>query len=297
MTKIESFITQTPNIMAGGEKNMKKKKIGKKQTALVLSIFAIAVLVSSLMVGAVSAHMLYIEANDKPDAPSVQAAKIIFGHPNHPEGNRAPLLKEVKQYRPDGTVVDLKPIEKTNHSVAYFLYQGGVHIIVASREPSVYRGTLSKGDYGKIICCGCCGEEAVNPCEEKNSWAMDTGQGLEIVPLVNPFALHVGDTFEAVLLYNGAPINGSYAAAHETKGIHNATQAQIGDTAEDGTFSVTINEAGMWQVKAEYTIDESGTWIATYDKVRGNTTYWLTGDEVPYDRERYRATLTLYASP
>ena len=261
---------------------MEKKKIGKKQTALVLSIFAIAVLVSSLMVGAVSAHMLYIEAEDKPDAPSVQAAKIIFGHPNHPEGNRAPLLKEVKQYRPDGTVVDLKPIEKTNHSVAYFLYQSGVHIIVASREPSVYKGKLSKGDYGKIICCGCCGEEAEITCAEMIPWAKDTGQGLEIVPLVNPFTLGVGDTFKAALLSNGAPINGSYAAAHETKHIHNATQAQIGDTAENGTFSIVITESGMWQVKAEYVIAKSGTWIAT------------TGDEVPYNWVRYRATLTFY---
>ena len=273
---------------------MEKKKIGKKRTALVLSSFVIAVLVSSLMVGAASAHMLYLEANDKPDAPSVQAAKINFGHPNKPEGNRVPLLKEVKQYRPDGTVVDLKPIEKANYSVAYFLYQGGVHIIVASREQSVYKGKLSKGDYGKIICCGCCEEDAAIACAEMSPWAKVTGQGLEIVPLVNPFTLRVGDTFKAALLSNGAPINGSYAAAHETKSIHNATQAQIGDTAEDGTFSINITESGMWQVKAEYVIDESGTWIATCDKVYKGKTFYNKGDPVPYEVVSHRATLTFY---
>lgn len=270
---------------------MKKKNIGKKQTAIAFSIFVIAVLVS--MVGAASAHVLYIEANDKPDAPSVQKAKIFFGHPNNPEGLIVPMLEEVKQYRPDGTVVDLKPIEKANHSVAYFLYSGGVHSIVAGREPSVYHGTLSKGDYGKIICGGA---ENVNDSETGNIWAKPTGQELEIVPLVNPVALHVGDTFKAAILSNSTPRNGSYAAAHETKSIHNETQAQIGETAEDGTFSIDITEPGMWQVKADYSLNESGTWIATYDYVRGNETYWLEGDEIEYNKTRYRTTLVFYAS-
>ena len=288
---------------------MEKKKIGKKQTALVLSIFAIAVLVSSLMVGAVSAHMLYIEAEDKPDAPSVQAAILNYGHPNHPEGNRAPPLKEVKQYRPDGTVVDLKPIEKPelNCSLAYFLYQGGVNIIGAVKEPSAYDPAwykpwypnaswvtgppkLSLG-YAKIVICA--GDEENTEESGMISWAKVTGQGLEIVPLVNPFALHVGDTFEAALLYNGAPVNGSYAAAQGTHSMH-PPEGQEGKTAEDGTFSVNINEAGMWQVKADYTIDESGTWIATCDKVYKGETFYNEGDPVPYEVVSSRATLTFY---
>ena len=285
---------------------MEKKKIGKKQTALVLSIFAIAVLVSSLMIGAVSAHMLYIEAEDKPDAPSVQAAYFNYGHPNHPEGNRAPLLKEVKQYRPDGTVVDLKPIEKPelNCSLAYFLYQGGVNIIVAATEPSFYDPALrnrtgpTRLTYksGKILCCG---GGAGNVADQETGmipWAKVTGQGLEIVPLVNPFALRVGDTFEAALLCNGIPVNGSYAAAQGTHSMH-PPEGQEGETVEDGTFSVNINEAGMWQVKAEYIIDEPGTWVATYDKIRGNKTYYLTGQELEYELLRYSTTLTFYASP
>jgi uncharacterized GH25 family protein len=285
------------NIMVGGDKKMKTRNIDKKQTAIVLSIFAFAVLVSSLMVGTASAHFLYIDTNDKPDAPSVQAAKIIFGHPNSPAGHIVPQLKEVKQYRPDGTVVDLKAIEKANHSVAYFLHSGGVNIIVASREPSVYAGKLSKGDFGKILCCDGDAGNAVDPATGMIPWAKVTGQELEIVPLGNPFNLHVGDTFKAAILSNGTPINGSYAGAHGTKSIHNATQAQIGETAEDGTFSIDITEPGMWQVKAEHIIEKPGTWIATNDNIRGDETKWLTGDEVEYERERYRATLTFFALP
>jgi uncharacterized GH25 family protein len=47
-------------------------------------------------------------------------------------------------------------------------------------------------------------------------WAKVLGQEIEIVPLVNPHSLHVGDTFKAVLLYNGTPTEGAYSAAHET---------------------------------------------------------------------------------
>lgn len=267
---------------------MKKKILRKKQIAIVLSIFAMSVLVSSLMVGAVSAHILYLEANDKPDAPSVQAANILFGHPNTPEGNKVPSIKEVKLYRADYSVVDLKPIEKANHAVAYFLLnQRGVHLIAVAREPGVYDPAWHNHtgpvqlihDFAKIV-IRAREEEYTDQKPVIIPWAKVIGQELEIIPLVNPLSLHVGDTFKAALVCNDIPIQGVYSAAHATQSIHNQSEAQIGETAEDGTFPIEITEPGMWQVVAEYTTNETGTL-----------------DEVAYEQVRYRATLTLYALP
>lgn len=286
---------------------MKKKNMGKKQTAIVLSIFAIAVLVSSLMVGAASAHahMLYIEANDKPDIPSVQAAGINLGHPNMPEILTVPQIEEAKLYGPCDTVKYLRPLEKANFSVAYFLLnQKGDHIIGAKRvaiyDPAWHNltGLIPLQliiDCAKIV-IRAGGEENT----EKSGiipWAKVIGQEWEIVPLVDPLSLHVGDTFKAALLYNGIPTEGRYAAAHEAQDIHSPVEAQIGATAEDGTLSIDITKSGMWQVMAEYTVDESGTWNATHDIVRKGKTYYSRGDEIEYEQVRYRSTLTFYASP
>jgi hypothetical protein len=284
---------------------MKIKNRGKKQTAIVLSIFTIAVLASSLMVGAASAHMLYIEANDKPDIPSVQAAEINLGHPNIPVELKAPRIEEAKLYGPGDTVKDLKPLKKANNSVVYFLLnQNGDHIIGAKRvgiyDPAWHNltGIIPLQliiDSAKIVIRA--GGESNTEKSGMIPWAKVIGQEWEIVPLVDPLSLHVGDTFKAALLYKGSPTEGVYATAHATQDIHSPAKAQMGTTAEDGTFSIEVNKPGMWQVVAEYTVEESGTWNATYDIVRQDKMHYLKGDEIVYEQVRYRSTLTIYASP
>lgn len=282
---------------------MKIKNRGKKQTAIEVSIFTIAtVLVFSLVVGLASAHMLYIEANDKLDIPSVQAARINLGHPNIPVELKAPRIEEAKLYGPGDTIKDLKTLKKANYSVVYFLLnQNGDHIIGAKRvgiyDPAWHNltGIIPLQliiDSAKIVIRA----GGVSNTEKSGMipWAKVIGQEWEIVPLVDPLSLHVGDTFKAALLYKGSPTRGTYAAAQETEDIHSPTVAQIGTTAEDGTFSIDITKPGMWQVVAEYTVEESGTWNATYDIARKGKTYYSKGDEIVYEQVRHRSTLTFY---
>jgi hypothetical protein len=85
-----------------------------------------------------------------------------------------------------------------------------------------------------------------------------------ILGLFNTFGFFLSVIFEIVLLYSSI-----YRIKQSIKNNH-------------------------LRVKAEYVIDESGTWFATCDKVYKGVTFYNEGDPVPYEVVSCRATLTFY---
>lgn len=249
--------------------------------------------------GLAGAHNLYIETDTNPERPAEQEVQILFGHPNAPESCMTVPMEYARVHKPDGTVVELELEEDSGYRTAseatYWsanvtLDQEGEYVIAASRVPIYFDPAwhdlagppeLTR-DWAKVIVHG--------PGEER--WRKGVDLPFEIVPLVSPYDLRVGDTFRAQLLFNGHPVKAEYAAAHETESIHDPEVAEIGETAEDGTFSVYISKPGMWTVKGGYDIEEPGTWTATFDL----PDYFNEGDKLDYEVERYQTMITMWAS-
>jgi uncharacterized GH25 family protein len=250
-------------------------------TILLVGLFLMGV------AGIASAHSLYMITEDKPAIPAVTPVKqevgIFFGHPDAPESFKITPMKSAIIYKPDGSTAVLYIKEEVNHWKAeIILDQIGDYFVTASREPAVYNPKMHGGpdkpqlshDYTKVV---------IHAGVEEN-WYKVIGQELEIVPLINPYDLHVGDTFTAQLLYGGKPVRGEYDAAHENESIHDPEEAQIGETDKDGVFSIKINKPGMWLIQGIYSIEEPGTWTTTQ------------GEKQRYDSKNYRATMTLLPS-
>ncbi len=267
----------------------------KLRSLIVLGVVPVLLLASATTA---SAHNLYIETDVNPEIPAEQEVQVHFGHPQAPEGCYAYSMQYARVYRPDGTTVDLELKEESGYRTAkeatYWtaevtLDQEGDYLIVAQRGSGPFDPTWHGGsgpcefinEWAKVIVHGG-GEE---------QWHKAVGIELEIVPLANPHDLAVGDTFTAKVLYNGEPVRAEYAAAHQTESIHDPEAAQVGQTTEDGTFSVYISKPGMWTVKGVYTVEEPGTWIAAWDGA-----FYSKGDNFNYDVEKNQTIMTIWAS-
>lgn len=269
-----------------------------KLKSLMVTVVVLVLLLASARTA--SAHNLYIETEVNPEIPVEQEVKVLFGHPNSPEGCYIyPEMEYTRVYKPDGTTIELDLKEESGYRTAqqatYWtaevtLDQEGDYFIVAERAPLAFDPTWHdhpgpvelRYEWAKVIVHDG-GEE---------QWHKAVGLELEIVPLVNPYDLQVGDTFTAKLLYNGETVRAEYAAAHETESIHDPEVAQVGETAEDGTFSIYITKPGMWTVKATHDIEGSGTWTATWD----HRVFFKTGDQIEYEIVKYQTIMTMWAS-
>ena len=268
----------------GKRKGGKKKKMKRKDMFWAAPMLLVGIF---LMAGIASAHSLYMVTDDTPTIPVITPVKqdvaIFFGHPDAADSFRIMPMQSATLHKPDGSTVALNLKEEGNYlNAELVLDQQGDYFVTASREPAVYNPVMHGGedspqliyDYPKVI---------IHAGVEEN-WDNVIGQELEIVPLVNPYDLHVGDTFTAQLLYKGKPVRGEYDAAHENESLHDPEEAQIGETDDDGMFSITINNPGMWLIQCAYSIEEPGTWTTAQ------------GEEERYDSKNYRATMTLLPS-
>ena len=270
-----------------------------KKLKLLMVVGVVSVLLLA-WAGTASAHFLYIETEVNPEIPAEQEVKVLFGHPTTPEGCYVyPEMEYARVYKPDGTTVELNLKKESGYRTAqqatYWttevtLDQEGDYFIVAERAPLAFDpmwhehpGPVElRYEWAKVVVHGG-GEE---------QWHKAVGLELEIVPLVNPYDLQVGDTFIAKLLYNGEPVKGEYVASHETENIHDPEVAQVGETTEDGTFSIYISKPGMWGLMATHDIEGSGTWTATWD----HPAFFKTGDQIEHEIVKNQTTMTVWAS-
>lgn len=243
----------------------------------------------------VYAHFLFLETDSTPKIiPTTQKVKIYFGHPDTKEfyegEHLLPMIEKVNLYKPDGKIEKLKLMEEADGLTCEVkIKQKGIYIIVAKRTPSVYNPAW-KGKPGFAILSEAYAKVMVWT-GGVQKYDRTIGRGAEIIPLINPFYLKTGDVLKSKFLYNGKPMKGYYRAAHESENIHDENIAQIGEIAEDGTFSINITKPGAWFITAASHFDKPGKWTATFTHKRK----WFTkGDEIKYDKKSFEAILTIY---
>ncbi|NIL95429.1 MAG: DUF4198 domain-containing protein [Woeseiaceae bacterium] len=89
---------------------------------------------------------------------------------------------------------------------------------------------------------------------QTSNFAMEIGHDVEILPLTNPYALQVGDDFQARVLRDGMPIEGIRVyATHE--GYYQQDEEGIFDEAvktrsnKEGVIEFEITHPGKWYVR------------------------------------------------
>ncbi len=108
-----------------------------------------------------------------------------------------------------------------------------------------------------------------------NDYAVQFGYPAEIVPLVNPYTIGVGDEIVVRCLVDGSPVAEQLviAAGH---GENGAIEEVSGRTDEDGTVRFRMRESGRWYVKfinmvkltSEPDIDYESKWATLTFEVR-----------------------------
>lgn len=309
---------------------------GKKQ--LITVFLTIIFVINS--VGIASAHTLYLVTESEPEqaSPTEQDVIVAYGHPEASWANRRSYeIWNATLHRPNGETKKLGLEEMDvfigiGKRAEYWrtcveIDQKGDYIVTAVREPTIYnRSWMGHFEEPPPVCLIYEYSKTFIHALEEGDWDKTVGLEAELIPLVKPYDLQVGDTFKVQLLYNGTPVEGKYEAAHETECIHYPEEAQHGYTDDNGTFSINLTKPGMYLVAARYIVNESGNWTATHDaediwsmeaflrpfisrfpilgklihflkksKFYKPVDYYYEGEEVEYDIVHHKAVMTLWA--
>ncbi|WP_457651428.1 DUF4198 domain-containing protein [Rhodocaloribacter sp.] len=130
-----------------------------------------------------------------------------------------------------------------------YLEHDGVLDVLAARKRDGELGLDARERYSKHV-------KALVQVGDRRTGAFGhrLGYPAEIVPVNNPYALGVGDTFEVLVLVDGKPVANQYVEAshegyhgHDAEGGHRiAVQTR---TDETGVARIPLEAAGRWYVK------------------------------------------------
>lgn len=184
-----------------------------------------------------------------------------------------------------GTKPNLARIEADEFSF-YLRYEGLLDDIAAREE-------LNESDVGAAERYSKFAKALLQVGEDRTgNFDVKLGHALEIVPLINPYQLEVGDRFRAQVLKNGDPLADALVYASNE---HNYTLNDEGIHEE--LYQLRTNEDG----EVEFEIRQSGHWyVRLIDLVRtGDSEHWyseilvkLGADEPRIPYESLWATLT-----
>jgi len=239
-------------------------------------------------------HMLYAEFPEEISAPSEVNVWITYGHVD--EGQTAPSLSMARAISPDGTSEDLDLDEQEDGlEGAVDIEEEGCYILDLVKEARLtdmewfgISGPASLiQEYGRVLM----------PAGSGKNFDWSSGEGLEIVPAVDPSDLKRGDIFKAQVTWEGEPIGGDYSATvvrnpEDLLTIKHAQDVEVSDTSSDGEVEFELTLPGLWVVTFEATVDESGSWTASGDDDNGN---YAEGDELEYDQITPTAYLTFWS--
>lgn len=246
------------------------------------------------MISVSCGHMLYAEFPEEISAPSEVNVWITYGHVD--EGQTAPCLSMARAISPDGSSEDLDLDEQEDGLVGAVKIEGeGCYILdlekgarLTDMEWFGISGPASLiQEYGRVLILAGSG---IN-----SDWS--SGEGLEIVPSVDPIGLERGDIFEGQVTWQGEPIGGDYSAMvvrtpEELLTIKHAQDVEVSGTTSEGELEFELSLPGLWVVTFEATIDDSGSWTALSDDENGN---YAEGDELEYDQITPTAYLTFWS--
>jgi len=103
------------------------------------------------------------------------------------------------------------------------------------------------------------------------TYAVKTGQRLEIVPLVNPLLMSPGDKLTVQLLFEGKPLGGAlFKAWHQHD---NQTLIIRATSSPDGFASFNLPYAGPWMISVVHMVSANDTKVTDWDSLWGNLTF------------------------
>jgi cobalt/nickel transport protein len=261
--------------------------IGMRLTCLLM-------LAAAGLISIACGHMLYAEFPEDISAPSEVEVWITYGHED--EGLTAPRLSMARAISPDGSSEDLDLKEGEGRLVgAVEVEEAGCYILDLIKEPRLtdmewfgINGPASLiQEYGRAVMTAGSGRNS--------DWS--SGEGLEIIPAVDPSDLERGDIFEAQVTWQGEPIGGDYSAVvvrtpEDLLTIKHAQDVEVSGSSSEGEAEFELTLPGLWVVTFEATVDESGTWTAESDDENGN---YAEGDELDFDQITPTAYLTFWS--
>jgi cobalt/nickel transport protein len=241
-----------------------------------------------------SAHSLYAEFPETLRPGSEAAVWVAYGH-GGAVGLPLVSLPVANLISADDEETELK-LEPYQGGLkgSVPLDKPGCYILDLQMEPSFFDPAWfgSTGSKSLVERYG----RALLPAESGDGSGWSRGEGLEIVPTVDPHGLKTGDQFSARALWNGKPVAGSYSAVitrlpEEVLVIQHAQETVVEGSTDDGLISFTLTEPGLWVLSFEATLDERGTWTAEEDDSQG---HYRKGDKLQYEQIAPTAYLTFW---
>lgn len=230
-----------------------------KKTWISLTLALAMVLV--LPIGS-QAHMFWL-LTDK-NAPKVNESvqvEIGFGHKfPKDEEIKAERLGSVKAVGPNGKEVTLKKLSTNTYALTPLA--SGVHVISAqlapgfvTRTPQGMKMQTKKGVPDANFCFrfDMAGKTLVNVGDQKQGFDRSAQSTLEIMPLLNPNTLKVGETLPVKVTFQGKPLAGTEIKfTHDGWSDPDKPFATLGKTDAQGEIQVKLDKPGRWLLIASH---------------------------------------------
>lgn len=158
------------------------------------------------------------------------------------------------------TVVVL-PAQKFND----YLREEGLDAVIRARELSGSSGRPGRERYRRniktLVLAGTASDA---------TYAMKTGQRLEIVPQTDPFTLRPGAHLELLVLFDGRPLADSLVKLWQRPGQPAAATQR---TNKRGMVRFTVPEGGTWMASVVHMLAVRGSTELDWDSYWGNLTF------------------------
>lgn len=111
------------------------------------------------------------------------------------------------------------------------------------------------------------------------TYALTTGQHLELTPLQNPFAIRPGQALGLKVAFDGKPLGGALVKAwHKREGQLLTVRAR---TTAEGTVKLDLPFTGAWMLSVVHMVPATDTIDADWDSYWGNLSFTLPEGGVP----------------
>ncbi len=150
-----------------------------------------------------------------------------------------------------------------------YLAEDGIENILALREQ---RGELEKPAREFYQRCAKALLQAGKKTDE--TYALNTGMPLEIIPLQNPYALRVGDKLKVQILFEGNPLPDAVVRTWHKTDETKTNQGKARTNAE-GIAEFTLDAKGFWMVSLVRMVEYSDKSQADYQSFWASLTFVL----------------------
>ncbi|MGV1099487.1 DUF4198 domain-containing protein [Thiovibrio sp. JS02] len=208
------------------------------------------------------AHYPWIEMeNYAPAAQGAQPFHIGWGH-TFPSENflAADDLEEIFILSATGAKIPVAP-ESATEFISRQALADGAYLVAGRRKSSFYTKTVdggkrqSKKGLDNVVKCSWSTmsmKGIVNVGARQEAVDQAVGHPLEIIPLVNPARLKVGDTLPVRVLFKGQPFSGEMAAVYHGHADKKESQAPSITTDQNGRGGITLGAPGIWLLRIQH---------------------------------------------